>query len=198
REPLRRPAQPGLGHHLSQLRYRDPVEPDQHRRVPVEVRRGEVQRRIVGQQRLLGAEVGYPDPEDRPVRRRVAERVEVAAPQRPLPDEELVPDPPLQQALAGGALVGLGQLSGDPSYVVPAGHDRYSSRSAGRAAGPARVPAGSAAVHRTPVTLLQEGQRTGTISPPREPEKTLPVYLADSLTVSRGLRYCSETIGGGP
>ena len=55
------------------------LEPDEDRRIAVEVRRREVDVRVVGEQRLLGHEVLHARAEDRPLGRGVAERLEVGS-----------------------------------------------------------------------------------------------------------------------
>src|ERR1700727_3468230 len=72
-DPLWRPGQPRLDDQLLKLDRADPREHDQDHRVPVEMRGGEVDRRVVGQQRLFGGQVLDPRSEDRAGRRLVAE-----------------------------------------------------------------------------------------------------------------------------
>src|SRR3954452_1232201 len=120
-QPLRRAAQPRLDDHLPEVVEADLVELHEDGRVVVEVRRGEEDGRIVGQQRLLGDEVLDAGPEDRSVGRGVAQRLAVRAAQRALPDEELVVDAPLRGA-PRLALRGTGEGQRDAPHVVPGGH----------------------------------------------------------------------------
>jgi hypothetical protein len=53
------------------------------------VRRREGHPAVVGQQRLLGPEIGHPRGQDRPLGSGVAERLEVFPAQRPLPENLL-------------------------------------------------------------------------------------------------------------
>jgi arsenite methyltransferase len=56
-EPRGRAAQPRLGDELCERRGRDPLEPREDRRIAVEMRSGEVDAPIVGEQRLLREQV---------------------------------------------------------------------------------------------------------------------------------------------
>src|SRR5689334_22088788 len=120
-EPGRRPAQPRLGHNLLQLLEADLVELHEDGGIAVEVRGGEVDARRVLHEGLLGALVLHAGAEDRPARRRVAQRSEVGLAQRPLPHEELVLDAPLAM-LAREPLVGLGQRQGQSRHCVEGRH----------------------------------------------------------------------------
>ena len=127
REPLRRDRQPRLGDELVERVRRDRVEPDEHRRIAVEVRRREVHVRLGLEQRVLRADVLDPHAQDVPVRRIGTERRDIGLAQRALPHEPLLAHtPPAQTARL--ALDRLGHRQRSPAHVVPAGHgaQRYS------------------------------------------------------------------------
>src|SRR4051794_34221688 len=126
-EPLRRGGEPRLRLHLLEQVDLDLGEPDEDDRMPVEVRRREKDARLVAEQGLLGDQVLDLGPENRPVRRRVPERGEIALPQRPLPDEQLLPDGPRPVATVGRASSAWGRAraSRPTSGHVAIGLERY-------------------------------------------------------------------------
>src|SRR4051794_29299010 len=93
-QPLGRSGQPGLDYDLLELGRGSLAEPDQHRRVAVEVRRSEENLGFGGDHRLLGDQVFHAGAEDRALRSGLTERLQVAFSQRPFPDEQLVLDLP--------------------------------------------------------------------------------------------------------
>ena len=76
---------------------------------------------LIGEERLLGAEVLNSRAEDRTGRRLSAKRAEVCSAKRALPDECSVPYEPRRKA-ARHSFAGLWQRKGNPTDVVPAGH----------------------------------------------------------------------------
>ncbi len=68
RQRLRRPPEPGLNDRFVELLDGYAIEPHEDRRVAVEVRGGEVDVRVVAQQRLLRPEMLHSGAQDRPVR----------------------------------------------------------------------------------------------------------------------------------
>src|SRR2546421_1048005 len=131
-QALRCPVEPRLDDQLGEVRLVDLLQPHEDRRVPVEVRGREVDVGVLGEQRVLSPEVGYPRAQDRSLRSVVAQRLEVRPAQRPLPHEALVPNPPLQRPLVRGLLDHVRQGQADPVYVVPGGHARIVGRTAQR------------------------------------------------------------------
>src|ERR1700759_14698 len=90
------------------------------------MRGGEVQLRVIGDQRELDALVGHPDAEDVALWWFDAERsqrVVVRLAQRTLPGEQLLADPPF----VWRSLLGELQLTDDAGDVVPGGHDSLCS-----------------------------------------------------------------------
>src|SRR5439155_15283503 len=94
---LGRPGEPGLDHDFGELVDADPIQAHEDRGRAAEVRGREVDARIVGEQRLLGAEVLDASTEDRALRRLLAESLDFSASQRSLPHEQLVRDAPLAE-----------------------------------------------------------------------------------------------------
>ena len=77
--------EPRVNNQFAQLVERDQVKADENRRVPVEVRGREVDLGVVGEQRVLGAEMLYPRTEDRAGGCAVAEGAKVCGAQRTFP-----------------------------------------------------------------------------------------------------------------
>jgi uncharacterized membrane protein YgaE (UPF0421/DUF939 family) len=95
---LGRPRQPGLGDQLLEVADLDRGQFDQHRRITIEMRGGEIDPRLVGDQRELDALIGHPDTHDvalgwlRPFH---CQRFAVGRAQRALPRQQFLADPPV-------------------------------------------------------------------------------------------------------
>src|SRR5664280_2803597 len=122
------------------------------------MRGGEEDPRVIGDQRLLDADVRYMGSEDRPDGRRLAESGEVCSPKRPFPDEPSILDPPARDTTRR-LFVRLRQRQGDPTYVVPGGHDHRSSPIT-RAGSPAVQGGEECPVRR----IVGPGRETGRVS----------------------------------
>ena len=151
RDPLLGPRQPGLGDQVAELVAVHPPEvrdPQQHRRVAVEVRRREEQAARVGEQQLLLAEVRDPEHEDvvEPLPGLGVDRV---GPLRAVAQEELA----VHQV--GGrplAILPARRLGHRQSQLIEIGHRRHgrepsrrraAGRPSGRRAGRRRRPSGT-------------------------------------------------------
>jgi len=118
-QPLGRSGKPRLDNELFQFVDADPVEAHEDRRVPVKVRRCEVDARLIGEKRFFRTEVLDTSSQDRSCRRRLAEGAEVRRPQRPLPDEPFGAHPP-EGETARGLLAGFRQIESNSTHILPA------------------------------------------------------------------------------
>src|ERR1700722_8789464 len=124
----------------------DRRELHQNSRIAVEMRGGEVQLGLIGDQRELDALVGHSDAENVAVRwldPERGQRVVVRGAQRTLPGDQLLADPPF----VWRPLLGELQLTDDAGDVVPGGHDSLCSYRAGQAPDPGCAAARDVEAH---------------------------------------------------
>ncbi len=93
-QPLGSSRQPRLDHQLFEFADIDLGQAHEDRRIPIEVGGGEVDGGIVGEQRLLRAEVLDSGSEDVAGRCVVTKGAKIRGAKRALPDEQLVADSP--------------------------------------------------------------------------------------------------------
>ena len=122
-QPLRRPREPRLGDQLVQVLDRDALQAREDRRVAVEVWGREEDVRVIGEERLLGAEVLHAGTHDRSVGGAVPEGFDFPSAKGALPHEQLVLDTPLAP-IARQALARLGQREREPADILPTCHLR--------------------------------------------------------------------------
>src|SRR5882757_6860015 len=117
-QSLRRLHRPRVGDQFRQLGHANLGQPHQHRRVAVEVRRGEVHARLVGDQRELDALVGHPRADDVALRRIVAKCLEIGCTQRTFPHHQLLAHSPIPRF----HFRSVRERLDDAGHVRPGGH----------------------------------------------------------------------------